>query len=457
VPSRAILFRHPLAVAGALLATVSAVVFIALVIAVAAGLFEHPYAGLVVFVAVPGLFVLGLLLIPFGMWLEGRRLQHHPEATRDWPVFDLRNPTTRRTVLAVIALTAVNIVIILLAAKGAVHYMDSPSFCGQACHVPMHPQFTAWQEAPHSEVTCTACHVGEGARALVRAKLAGTRQLYHVLTKQVPKPIPGVADMRPALETCGNCHWPGRDSGDVIKVKREYADDDANSETATILQMFVGGPGRPTSSGRAIHWHADPDVRIEFVSTDHERQTIPYVRLVGKDGKVKEYKAEGATDEAIAKGERRVMDCIDCHNVPAHRIAPTAEQAVDAAIANGSISRSLPFVRRESVRLVKSHYSTQEQGLEEIEKGVRGFYTGKSGVDDAALARTIGAVKNVYQRNVFPSMKVTFGVYPDNLGHITSNGCVRCHDGRAAADGSKINDDCEYCHKQIERPSGGTP
>ena len=218
----------------------------------------------------------------------------------------------------------------------------------------------------------------------MRAKLAGTRQLYHVLTNQIPKPIPGVADMRPALETCGKCHWAGRDSGDVIKVKREYADDDANTETKTILQMFVGGPGRPTSSGRAIHWHADPDVRIEFVSTDHERQKIPYVRLVGKDGKVKEYKAEGATDEEIAKGERRVMDCIDCHNVPAHRIAPTAEQAVDAAIANGSISRDLPFVRRESVRLVKSDYSTQEQGLEEIEKGVRGFYTGKNGVDDAS-------------------------------------------------------------------------
>ena len=224
--------------------------------------------------------------------------------------------------------------------------------------------------------------------------------------------------MRPALETCGKCHWPGRDSGDVIRVKREYADDEANSETATILQMFVGGPGRPTSSGRAIHWHADPGVRIEFVSTDHERQTIPYVRLVGKDGKVKEYKAEGATDDEIAKGERRVMDCIDCHNVPAHRIAPTAEQAVDAAIANGGISRALPLVRRESVRLVKADHPTQERALEEIEKGLRGFYAGKSGVDDAALVRTIAAVKNVYRRNVFPSMKVTFGVYPDNLGHI---------------------------------------
>jgi hypothetical protein len=354
-------------------------------------------------------------------------------------------------------LTAVNILIIALAGQGALHYMESPSFCGQACHGPMNPQFVAWQAAPHSEVTCTACHVGEGAKALVRSKLAGTRQLYHLVTNQVPRPIPGVAHMRPALETCGNCHWPGRDSGDVIKVKREYADDDANSETVTILQMFVGGPGRPTSSGRAIHWHADPDIRIEFVSTDQERQKIPYVRLVGKNGTVKEYRAEGATDEEIAKGERRVMDCIDCHNVPAHRIAPTAEQAVDAAIANGSISRDLTFIRRESVRLVKSDYSTQEQGLQEIEKGVRAFYADRKGLDDAALVRTIAAVKSVYRSNVFPAMKVTFGVYPDNLGHITSNGCARCHDGRAASDGNKISDDCEYCHKQIERPAVDRP
>jgi len=453
MPSRAALARHPLAIAGAVITTVTAVVFIVLAVAVVMGLFENPYAGLVVFIGLPAVFVLGLLLIPAGMWLQQRKLRRHPEAPQDWPVMDFRLPAVRRATLLVAALTAVNLAILLLAGYGALHSMESPSFCGQTCHEPMHPQFTAWQAAPHSEVTCVQCHVGEGAKALARSKLAGTRQLYHVLTNQVPKPIPGVANMRPALEVCGKCHWPGRDFGDVIKVKRAYADDDANSETATILQMFVGGPGRPTSSGRAAHWHADPDVRIEFVSTDHERQTIPYVRLVGKDGKIKEYKAEGATDEQIAKGERRVMDCIDCHNVPAHRIAPSAEQAVDAAIANGSISRALPLVRRESVRLVKSDHPTQERGLEEIEKGLRAFYTGKSGVDDAALVRTIAAVKNVYRRNVFPAMKVTFGVYPDNLEHDTTNGCMRCHDGRVASDGSKIDDDCEFCHKEIEAPA----
>jgi hypothetical protein len=312
----------------------------------------------------------------------------------------------------------------------------------------MRPQFSAWQAAPHAEVTCTECHVGEGARALVRSKLAGARQLYHVVTNQIPKPIPGVADMRPALETCGNCHWPGRDLGEVVRVKREYADDEANTETATMLQMLVGGPGRPTSTGKAIHWHADPNVRIEFVSTDRERQTIPYVRFTDANGTVKEYKASGTTDDQVAKGERRVMDCIDCHNVPAHRISPTAEQAVDRALAAGDISRKLPFVRRESVRLLKVEYPTQQQGQEDIENGLRTFYMGNGAVDERELERTISSLRTIYRRNVFPAMKVTFGVYPDNIGHLTSTGCFRCHDGdHTAPDASTIGADCEYCHK----------
>jgi hypothetical protein len=311
----------------------------------------------------------------------------------------------------------------------------------------MEPEYVAWQAGSHAQVTCTACHVGEGARALVRSKLAGTRQLYHVITGQVPRPIKG-ADMRPALETCGNCHSVGRNYGEVTVTKREYADDEQNTETMSVLQMMVGGPGRTTSAGRSIHWHADPNVQIEFVATDADRQTIPYVRVVNRNGTVKEYKAEGTTDDQLARGERRVMDCIDCHNTPGHRIAPTAEQAVDAAIASGDVSRQLPFIRREGVRLVKAEYPTQERGLESIEKELRAFYADKK-ADQGDLARSIASIQGVYRHNVFPSMKVTFGVYPNNLGHITSNGCFRCHDdGHTAADGTTISGECEYCHVQ---------
>jgi hypothetical protein len=132
--------------------------------------------------------------------------------------------------------------------------METPGFCGQTCHLPMHPQFTAWQATTHARVRCVECHIGDGARAMVHYKLVGVRQLFHVVTNQIPKPIPGVADLRPALEICGNCHWSDRGFGERIRVIREFADDETNAETATILQMHVGGPGQPTAAGRAIHW-----------------------------------------------------------------------------------------------------------------------------------------------------------------------------------------------------------
>ena len=451
MPART-LARHPVSLAGVILTTASGVGFVTLLVALLVGLFNNPYAALVVFVAIPAVFVLGLILIPLGMWLERRRTRRTGQ-TRDWFVIDFRSQATRRTAVFVIALTAVNAVIILTAGYGALHSMESPQFCGQTCHTPMHPQYTAWQGAPHSEVACVQCHIGEGGRAFVKYKLNGMRQLYHVVTGHYPRPIPGVADMRPAEEVCGACHWSGKNFGETIRVTREYADDATNTETATIMQMFVGGPGAPTSSGRAIHWHADPRVKIEFVYTDVERQTIKFVKYTDPQGQVREYTAEGATPEEISKGQWRTMDCIDCHNAVAHRVSPAAEQAVDRAIAAGQIDRGLPFVRREAVRLVTASHATPEAADGAIDKELRSFFaTQGRPLDEARIAAAVSSVQAIYRRNVFPTMKVTFGTYPDNRGHTTSNGCVRCHDGTLLAkDGTAINADCEYCHKQIER------
>jgi nitrate/TMAO reductase-like tetraheme cytochrome c subunit len=351
-----------------------------------------------------------------------------------------------------VALTAVNVVIVLVAGYGSLHSMESPEFCGQACHTPMQPQYTAWQNAPHSEVTCVQCHIGEGGRAFVKYKLNGLRQMYHVVTGHYPRPIPGVADLRPAIEVCGTCHWPGKGFGDVVRVKREYADDDKNTETATILQLFLGGQGTPTAGGHAIHWHADPGVQIEFIYTDVERQTIKFVKYTDAQGQVREYAAAGTTPEELAQGSRRAMDCVDCHNVAAHRVSPAAEQAVDEAIAAGKIDRGLPFVRREGVRLMKATYQTRDDAARRIDEELRKFYAARGG-GDAKVTGAVTALRDIYQRNVFPDMKVTFGTYPDNGGHTTSAGCFRCHDGSLVAkDGGSIGSDCEYCHKLIDRP-----
>jgi NapC/NirT cytochrome c family, N-terminal region len=451
VSKREPLVRHPVAILGALIATATAVVFIALVIAIFAGLLENPYAGLVVFVAIPAVFVIGLLLIPIGMRLERRKLARDPSAVADWPVIDLRVPRVRKTAVLITALTAINALIILLAGYGSLHWMESPTFCGQVCHTPMQPQFTAWQTGPHGRVACVKCHIGEGPGAFVHAKLSGVRQLMHVATGSYPRPIPPGAEMLPGAQaqTCVGCHQPGHIRGDQIRVVREYAGDEANTETVTVLQMHLD---RSSPSGRAIHWHADPNVRIEYVATDETNQTIPYVKVTDARGQVKEYVTADATEQVIRNGTRRTMDCIDCHNTIGHPISPTPEQAVDRAIAAGLVNRQLPNVRSEGVKLVKAAYPSQDEGASAIEQGLRSFYQSRGGsVDQQAVVQTALALQNLYRRNVFPTMKVTWGSYPTNRGHITSTGCFRCHDdSHNARDTSTISADCEYCHKQIE-------
>ena len=275
------------------------------------------------------------------------------------------------------------------------------------------------------------CHVGDGARALVHYKLAGVRQLVHVISGNYPRPIPASqAVLRPALETCGTCHSPTLGHGERTRTIREYAEDETNTETATTLTLHVGGPGRKTASGRAIHWHADPNVRIEYITTDADRQTIPFVRTINEKGETTEYVVEGTKPETLAAGTTRTMDCIDCHNAAAHRISPTAEQAVNRALADGRLNPALPFVRREAVRLLKSDYNDEAAASAAIESGFRAVYAAsKASVDQAAVSQAITATQQLYRANVFPAMKVTWGVYRDNLGHTTSDGCFRCHDG----------------------------
>jgi formate-dependent nitrite reductase cytochrome c552 subunit len=187
------------------------------------------------------------------------------------------------------------------------------------------------------------------------------------------------------------------------------------------------------------------------VATDAERQTIPYVRVTNTKGEVKEYVAKDTKPDVI-QAERRTMDCIDCHNTVGHPFAQTPERALDQAMAARPAARGIPFARREGVRLVKASYPSPEAAERAIDEGLRGFYRSRGGsIDEKALAQTVSAVQNAYRRNVFPNMKVTFGSYPTNRGHTTSDGCFRCHDeSHATSDGKTISADCELCHKQVE-------
>ena len=445
--------RHPLALFGAVLASAMAVLFIVLLLLEAFFLVHSPYFGLLLFVAVPAVFFLLLLLIPMGVRVEARRRRRLPDAPLPgWPVFDLRIARQRKVIATLVLLTVVNLVLLSMASYGAVHYMETTQFCGQVCHTTMEPQFVAHQTGPHARVPCVACHVGSGVEAAVESKMAGTRQLWQIATGNVPKPVPSpVHSMRPARDTCEQCHWPEKFHGDELKSIHEYAEDETNTETVTPLTVYVGGGSATRGVGTGIHWHMNLDNQIEYITTDPRRETIPWVRLRDRTGTVREYVVEGVTPDQLANGERRRMDCMDCHNRPAHTFEFTPERAVNNAMAQGRIPRDLPFIRREALAAVAAEYPDRAAALEAIAARLRKHYGSTPGADSGLVERAILGTHDVWARNVFPAMNVKWGTYPNHIGHLDTPGCFRCHDDEhKSRDGKVIRQDCTLCHNEVE-------
>jgi uncharacterized RDD family membrane protein YckC len=447
------LIRSPISVIGMVLTTVSAVLFLIVFLANLFGLHTNPYLGILFFLVLPGVFLFGLVLIPFGAWMERRRrAAGKPAAELHWPRIDLNDPAARRTAVMIFALTMVNLIIVSLAAYRGVEYMDSVQFCGQVCHSVMKPEFVAYQDGPHSRVTCVQCHIGPGASWFARSKLSGTRQVFAVTFKTYSRPIPSpVQNLRPARDTCEQCHWPEKFHGDKIRRVYEYADDEKNTETVTTLRVHVGGGSERLGLATGIHWHMNVANEIEYIAADDKRQVIPYVRLKDRFGTVREYVAEGVTPQQLENGERRLMDCMDCHNRPSHPMAPSAKKAIDEVIARGEIPRTLPFVRREAVKALEASYPNETAALDGIAKALREFYRAEhqplymSRRQD--VEKAVAVAQRVYQRNVFPEMNVQFGTYPNNIGHMDFPGCFRCHDdSHKSQDGKTISQDCETCH-----------
>ena len=438
-----------------MITTVAAVVFITLALAVVMGLLDNPYAGLVVFVARSRALRPRPAADPAGdVAASSASCGAHPEAVADWSVMDFRKPRVRRITLAVIALSAVNLVILLLAGYGTLHWMESPSFCGQACHEPMHPQFTAWQANEHSGVRCTDCHIGEGARAFLHYKLVGVRQLYHVITRpdsaadsRRRRSAPGAGSLRQlplaaiAISAIASASFASTPTTSRTRRRRRSCRcsraDLASRRRAA--GRFTGTPTRGSPS--------------TYVATDKDRQTIPWVQVTDAQGQVREYVTEGTTPEQLAQGERRTMDCVTCHNVVAHRISPTAERAVDEAIAAGEISRKLPFVRREGVRLLKADTAIRTRASGDRRRAAE-VLRAEGRRDSRRRSRPGGdhAAGPVPPQRV-PGHEGHLGRVPGQPRPHDVVGCFRCHDGgHVAKDGAKISDDCEYCHRQVDVP-----
>ncbi|HUJ40978.1 MAG TPA: NapC/NirT family cytochrome c [Candidatus Acidoferrales bacterium] len=445
--------QNPVSLAGVVLTTSSAITLLAFwfYFIVLPGP-AHPYLGILVFLILPGLFVLGLLLIPIGIVARRRALKARGELLRDYPQVDFALPGVRRSMSLVGALTFANFFLIGTASYQGVSYMDSTQFCGLTCHTVMAPEYTAYQNSPHSRVECVACHIGPGASWFVRSKLSGLRQVYAVIFHTYSRPIPSpVKYLRPARETCEQCHWPQRFTGDKFLVKVKYQDDEKNTKVTTVLLMKVGGV---TWQGReGIHGkHLETASRIHYISIDPERMVIPVVNYVTDSGKTISFVSTDikTTPEQLAKGEHREMDCVDCHNRPTHAFE-LPESGVDKQMASGRISPELPFIKKKAVELLKANYADRDTARQQIIQGIDDFYRTSYpqvyATRRALVQQSAEEVANLYLRNVFPAMRVTWGSHPNNIGHMDSPGCFRCHDGsHTSADGQTIPNDCGTCH-----------
>jgi nitrate/TMAO reductase-like tetraheme cytochrome c subunit len=466
--------RDPVSLTGCAITTSSAVLILSLYILESTGMTGSPYLGILAYLIMPAFFVLGLILIPIGIVRSRRRMRRALAAGEGPPVLptiELSRDRVRKMLLIFLVLTLANIVILSTATYEGVEVMDSTAFCGTTCHTVMEPEYTAYRRSPHANVNCVECHIGPGAGWFVKSKLSGAWQVVAVTFNLYPTPIPTpIENLRPARETCEECHWPTKFVGDRLKVITHYSDDEANTELKTVLLMRVGGMQGRTSQG--IHWHVDPQVRIRYRS-DAKRDTIYAVELTQPDGKVKLFQGGDATAAAgdgassgakpgtggsaevasAATEEWRTMDCIDCHNRPTH-VYRMPEDEVDAAIEAGRIDRSLPFVRREAIRILRASYTPAAAAQDSIVRAVSEYYRANypdlSNSKSAEIDQAAREIGGIFAHNVFPAMNVTWGTYPNHLGHQNFPGCFRCHDDlHATADGERISQDCNTCHSVL--------
>jgi hypothetical protein len=415
----------------------------------------HPYVGLLVFLILPGVFVLGLLLIPLGIWFRRRSLIESGKLPGVFPAIDLGLPVVRRTLEYVAVATALNLLIVGTASYRGVEYMDSTNFCGKTCHTVMDPEYTAYQNSPHSRVACVECHIGPGAGWFVKSKLSGLRQVFAVTFHTYSRPIPSpVKYLRPARETCEQCHWPQRFTGDKFLVNTSYKDDEKNTPQTDVLLLKVGGRTWQGSVGIHGH-HLSDNARIRYISTDNERMTIPAVYYTDDSGKTTEFISTDAkpSQQQLDKGDHRVMDCVDCHNRPTHAF-DLPENAVDKQMSGGQISTDLPYIRKKAVEVLKVSYPTRDAAqksiIAEIDKFFRTNYPAIYQARRTVVEQAGAEVARIYLRNVFPDMRVTWGTHPNNIGHNDSPGCFRCHDGsHTSADGQTIPNDCSTCHEVL--------
>lgn len=433
---------------------VSLVSFVTVVVLIAADFLwfrEQVYSSIITYLVVPGFLIGGLCLTVLGYVLAWWRDRHGYREIGRYPVIDLNSPERRRGIAVVIGIAALFVALSSVGGYKAYHLTESVAFCGQACHGVMEPEHTAYLGSPHARVKCVECHIGSGANWYVKSKMSGLRQVYAYAfnTYKLPVQVP-IHNLRPAQETCEQCHWPEKFSGSVVRVFWHHAQDEGNTPRAFHLLMKIGGGSSRTGTVEGIHWHVSRAHKVEYWAADRQRLDIPWVRVTHADGEQVVYARDGA--ETPPEDQLRVMDCIDCHNRPAH-VYRSPERTINEAFAHGRLDRTMPNLLEHSLELFDKEYPTAAAARAAFDQHLRETYGDR--IPEASVTAAVAALGDIYAGNIFPQQGVDWRTYPSHIEHYRFPGCFRCHDGQhVSPEGVAIRNNCNLCHDIIAQPVG---
>lgn len=411
---------------------------------------SNPYIGVLTYFVAPAFTFLGVILVALGALIWRRRAADstplHPVLT-----IDLTRPRDRKMLGYFLAASVVFLLITAIGTYHSYQFTESVTFCGEACHTVMEPERVTYHNGSHARVSCAECHIGPGATWYVKSKLSGAYQVYATAANKFPRPIPTpISNLRPAQETCEQCHWPKKFVGNLERTYTHFLSDETNSMHQIRMLLKVGGADPTHGPVGGIHWHMNVANVIEYYPADNSRLQIPWVRLTEPNGVVTEFRTPEFTNE-VDKAAIRRMDCVDCHNRPAH-VLKSPNDAVDLAMYLGEIDPGLPWIKTNALHVLTQEYTNRDHAVREIATFLTSQYPEAPGIRS-----NIEAVQKIYTNNFFPEMKASWKVYPNHAGHKDWPGCFRCHDGKhQTADGArKIEaNNCNACHVILAQGSG---
>ena len=456
-------FYNPLTVAGSVIAVFNLGLMVFLLIVDFLAKRPRPYSDLIILLILPLFILIGIAFIILGIVRQRRRQKTGlPTEEQRLFVLDFNNEKQRRLVV----LLSIGFIFLTLLYSFAMfkgyEFVESVPFCGRVCHTVMGPEFRAHAFSYHGEVECSACHVGSGTQYFVLSKLRGTKELYDLLSNTFPRPIPvPVRDLRPSKDTCQTCHGPRYAFTENLQGRKYYLSDTKNTEWEIGLLFKIGAGRVLTDKPPIMHWHYAVARQIEYATADPKREVIPWIRAIGFDGKARIYRAQGGntSGKEPLPEQKRVMDCIDCHNRIGHEYYPP-DRILNVLLSLKLVDPLLPDIKSTAVQALGGNYSSREAARSGIKDAIMEFYQKKysdvATLKKAELERVIVTLQDLYDRNYDPIMKVSWKNFPSQKGHMYSPGCFRCHDGKHKSDdGAVLSKDCNLCHllvrKQMEK------